>query len=157
MQKWRLKYTAKEIDQRLAMVQTLDDNKADKENTYTKEETVSTIKEVTKTVREAIELTEENTELEYEYLFESGKEYCFTGGTVKSINFLNLSEENGLDDEYWALLVFPKAEGISEVGELIVNSNIRLLNPDLDLDDYSIVHLLFTFDGLNINCIAAGY
>lgn len=110
----------------------------------------------TQTKRESFTIDNEST-LTFTYLPNSNTEYYYTGGTVKSILFNNLTEEEGLSDDYWALFVFPKAESVSAVSDLVLNSSIKLLNPDLDLSGYTTVHLLFTYDGQNICAIAAGY
>lgn len=112
--------------------------------------------EQTLTKREQTTLTGE-TALEFEFLQKSNKEYYFTGGTVKSIYFSNLKEENGLSEDYWALFVFPKADSVSTVNDLVLNSEIKLLNPERDISSNTIVHLLFTYDGGDICCIASGY
>ena len=112
----------------------------------------------TQTQRRTIALEEDNAALQYEYLLENNKEYYFTGGTVSSFQFLTMTEESGeISEDYWALFVFPKAESVSTVSDLVLNSSIKLLNPDLDLSGYTIVHLLLTYDGKNICAIAAGY
>lgn len=110
----------------------------------------------TQTKRESFTIDNEST-LTFPYLPNNNTEYYYTGGTVKSILFNNLTEEEGLSDDYWALFVFPKAESVLEVKDLVQNSDIKLLNPDLDISGYTMVHLLFTYDGLNLCCIAAGY
>ena len=112
----------------------------------------------TQTQRRTIALEGDNAALQYEYLLENNKEYYFTGGTVSSFQFLTMTEKSGeISEDYWALFVFPKAESVSTVRDLVLNSSIKLLNPDLDLSGYTIVHLLFTYDGQNICAIAAGY
>lgn len=113
--------------------------------------------EQTQTQRETIRLTEDDTALEYEFLQKNNREYYFTGGTVKTIFFENLVEEVALSDDYWTLFVFPKADSVGTPTDLILNSEIKLINPELDLSSNAVVHLLFTFDGENICCIAAGY
>lgn len=100
---------------------------------------------------------ENSTEFVSEYLPKTNMEYRFTTGTVKSITFNNLSEEDGLSNDYWALFIFMKDSSTSSVNDIILNEDIKILNPDLDISTYTILHLLFTYDGFNICCKVAGY
>ena len=101
--------------------------------------------------------TENSTEFVSEYLPKTNMEYRFTTGTIKSITFNNLSEEDGLSNDYWALFIFMKDSSTSSVNDIILNEDIKILNPDLDISTYTILHLLFTYDGFNICCKVAGY
>ena len=91
------------------------------------------------------------------YLPTTNREYRWTVGTIKSILFNNLTEENGLSDDYWALFVFRKDASTTFINDIILNEGIKILNPDLDISAYTILHLLFTYDGFNICCKVAGY
>ena len=99
----------------------------------------------------------ESYELNTNYLPTTNREYRWTVGTIKSILFNNLTEENGLSDDYWALFVFRKDASTTSVNDIILNEDIKILNPDLDISAYTILHLLFTYDGFNICCKVAGY
>lgn len=100
---------------------------------------------------------EESYELNTNYLPTTNREYRWTVGTIKSILFNNLTEENGLSDDYWALFVFRKDASTTSINDIILNEDIKILNPDLDISAYTILHLLFTYDGFNICCKVAGY
>lgn len=99
----------------------------------------------------------ESYELNSNYLPATNREYRWTVGTIKSILFNNLTEENGLSDDYWALFVFRKDASTTSINDIILNEDIKILNPDLDISAYTILHLLFTYDGFNICCKVAGY
>ena len=99
----------------------------------------------------------ESYELNSNYLPTTNREYRWTVGTIKSILFNNLTEENGLSDDYWALFVFRKDASTTSINDIILNEDIKILNPDLDINAYTILHLLFTYDGFNICCKVAGY
>ena len=99
----------------------------------------------------------ESYELNSNYLPTTNREYRWTVGTIKSILFNNLTEENGLSDDYWALFVFRKDASTTSINDIILNEDIKILNPDLDISSYTILHLLFTYDGFNICCKVAGY
>ena len=135
----------------------LDNKKADKLNTYTKEQTETLVTDKTKLVREEITIESDNAELVFEKLKENNKEYLCRGGTVKSITFTKLKDGEELSNDYWALFILNKSEEVSEIAEIILNTDIKLINPDLDISEYSILHLLFNYDGINLCCIAAGY
>lgn len=112
----------------------------------------------TNTPRERRKLSSELSSVSSDYLYDSGKEYQYYDGKVKNISFTNLTEENGeISEDYWCLIIFNKAPETSNVGDIITNGGIKLLNPDLDLSDYTVVHLLLTYDGFNVCCIVAGY
>ena len=100
---------------------------------------------------------EESYELNTNYLPTTNREYRWTVGTIKFILFNNLTEENGLSDDYWALFVFRKDASTTSINDIILNEDIKILNPDLDISAYTILHLLFTYDGFNICCKVAGY
>ena len=100
---------------------------------------------------------EESYELNTNYLPTTNREYRWTVGTIKSILFNNLTEENGLSDDYWALFIFRKDASTASINDIILNEDIKILNPDLDISAYTILHLLFTYDGFNICCKVAGY
>lgn len=100
---------------------------------------------------------EESYELNSNYLPTTNHEYRWTVGTIKSILFNNLTEENGLSDDYWVLFVFRKDVSTTSINDIILNKDIKILNPDLDISAYTILHLLFTYDGFNICCKVAGY
>lgn len=135
----------------------LDNKKADKLNTYTKEQTETLIVDKTKLVREEITIESDNTELVFEKLKENNKEYLCRDGTVKSITFTELKDKEELSNDYWALFILNKSEEVNEIAEIILNKDIKLINPDLDISEYSTLHLLFNYDGINLCCIAAGY
>jgi len=111
----------------------------------------------TKTPRETIKLEGNDIELQFDNMKPTSTEYCFTDGTVKSIAFGNVADTFASEPEYWALFVFPKSELVSEVKDIVLNEDIKLLNRDLDISEYSVIHLLFTNDGLNICCLVTGY
>lgn len=116
-----------------------------------------------KTPREYINLEgSQNVELNFDYLKPNGGEYCYTGGTIKSIHFGTIKEDSTTSIEmwdYWCLFILPKASSISAISDLLLNTQdeICVLNPDLDLSGYTTVHLLFTFDGTHVCCVVAGY
>lgn len=58
---------------------------------------------------------EESYELNTDYLPTTNREYRWTVGTIKSILFNNLTEANGLSDDYWALFVFRKDTSINDI------------------------------------------
>lgn len=140
-----------------AAAANLDNKKADKSNTYTKEETETLVTDKTKLIREEITIENDNAELVFEKLKENNKEYLCRGGTVKSITFTELKDKEELSTDYWALFILNKSEEIGEIAEIILNKDIKLINPDLDISEYSTLHLLFNYDGINLCCIAAGY
>jgi hypothetical protein len=111
----------------------------------------------TRTPRETTKLEGNDIELQFDNMKPTSTEYCFTDGTVKSVSFSNVRDTFLSEPEYWALFVFPKSELVSEVKDIVLNEDIKLLNRDLDISEYSVIHLLFTNDGLNICCLVTGY
>lgn len=108
--------------------------------------------------REVINIENGQLDLEFDYLFENNKDYIIEGGTVKSIKFKNLIEENGeLAEDYWIRIVFKRNTEIVDLDEIVVNSGIKILNPTLDITEAKIVHLLITHDGFNLCCIGGAY
>ena len=117
------------------------------------------LKTVNEITSNSIQTTEigDGTELVLEYLPKNNVEYRFTTGTVKSIIFNNLTEEGGLSNDYWVLFIFMRDSSTSFINDIILNEDIKILNTDLDISAYTILHLLFTYDGFNICCKVAGY
>lgn len=108
--------------------------------------------------REIINIENNQLDLEFDYLFESNKDYIIEGGTVKSIKFKNLIEANGeLAEDYWIRIVFKRNTEVVDLDEIVVNSGIKILNPTLDITETKVVHLLITHDGFNLCCIGGAY
>jgi len=108
--------------------------------------------------REIINIENGQLDLEFDYLFESNKDYIIEGGTIKSIKFKNLIEANGeLAEDYWIRIVFKRNAEIVDLDEIVVNSGIKILNPTLDITEAEVIHLLITHDGFNLCCIGGAY
>lgn len=79
---------------------------------------------------------------------------------------VGLDVANGEVDDYCATIAFrPNAQTpISDVTTLLTNFNptgqeprIYLMNPDIDVSTYTVIHLLLFYDGFNVCCTVAGY
>lgn len=97
--------------------------------------------------------------------------------TIKSIEItdvesMDYSQNGGIGDsidvthDYYCTFIFKKEESIGEPVEVMKNftdgsdedgASIKLLNPDLDISDYSIIHLLLFNDSENICALISGY
>lgn len=108
--------------------------------------------------REIINIENNQLDLEFDYLLENNKDYIIQGGTVKSIKFKNLIEENGeLAEDYWIRIVFKRNAEVVDLDEIVVNSGIKILNPTLDITEAEVVHLLIAHDGFGLCCIGGAY
>lgn len=69
--------------------------------------------------------------------------------------------------DYCATIVFRKDSSLTDASDILTNfttptsqdtyPRIYLLNPDVDITDYTVIHLLIFYDGLNLCCTVAGY
>jgi len=101
--------------------------------------------------------TSSSSILVYDYLPDNNKEIRINTA-IEKISFSTLTEQSGeISDDYWVLIIFPKSENVSSLEDLIGNPEIKILSPDIDISSYERIHLLFTYDGDNICCVAAGY
>ena len=67
-------------------------------------------------------------------------------------------------EDYCATIVFKKSATLSDINLAMTNFDpasqsprIYLMNPGLDITNYTVIHLLLFYDGMNVCCIAGGY
>ena len=67
-------------------------------------------------------------------------------------------------EDYCATIVFKKAATLSDINLAMTNFDpasqsprIYLMNPGLDITNYTVIHLLLFYDGMNVCCRAGGY
>ena len=93
--------------------------------------------------------------------------------TISSITITNISQmfyDNGrgvstktVSDGYNSVIIFKKDASITSVEDILTNftavdsTKIYLLNKDLDISTYDILHVMLFNDGFNICAIVAGY
>lgn len=86
--------------------------------------------------------------------------------TIKSLEILNfrISELVDAPTDYSAVVILKRSTETETLEDLIVNSSvdysgtkIHLMNPELDISTYDIIHLFLFFDGFSYCCLAAGY
>lgn len=81
------------------------------------------------------------------------------GGTSTAVSNLT---------DYCATIAFRKGTGMLSADTILTNFNpssvsqdppprIYLLNPDIDISDFTVIHLLLFYDGFNMCCTVSGY
>ena len=66
-------------------------------------------------------------------------------------------------DDYLSVIIFKKASSLIDVVNVLSNftltgaNKIYLMNPDVDISSYTVIHLLLYFDGFNMCAIVTGY
>lgn len=77
---------------------------------------------------------------------------------------VGLDVANGEVDDYCATIAFKPNGTISSASDILTNFNpngqeprIYLMNPDIDVSTYTVIHLLLFYDGFNVCCTVAGY
>lgn len=77
---------------------------------------------------------------------------------------IGLDVANGEVDDYCATIAFKPNGTISSASNILTNFNptgqeprIYLMNPDIDVSTYTVIHLLLFYDGFNVCCTVAGY
>lgn len=77
---------------------------------------------------------------------------------------VGLDVANGEVDDYCATIAFKPNGSISSASDILTNFNptgqeprIYLMNPDIDVSTYTVIHLLLFYDGFNVCCTVAGY
>lgn len=107
--------------------------------------------------RKVVTLGSEDFELSLEYLPDNGSDILYKGNTLKSVTFDNFVEQSGsIADDYWARMVFKKGSSVM-LRDIVVNEEIKILNPDLNISNYMMIHILLTYDGSSVCCIGGGY
>ncbi len=77
----------------------------------------------------------------------------------ETLNLLTLDQTH----DYSCLLVIPKLASFTTASNILVNftandaSRIYLLNPDIDITDYTVLHVLLFYDLTNLCAIVSGY
>ena len=90
--------------------------------------------------------------------------------SITITDITRMSYDNGrgvaikaVSDEYNSVLIFKKDSTIQTASDLLTNftsqtaNKIYLLNPDLDISTYTIIHIMLFNDGFNICAMVAGY
>lgn len=95
--------------------------------------------------------------------------------TIASIDYMDnpdpnnyLSANGGISavprsSDYTSVLIFKKSSNLTDISTALTNfsandnTKIYLLNPDLDITNYTIIHIMLSYDGFNMTAIAAGY
>lgn len=113
------------------------------------------------------DITEDGADYTFSYLPEHNAETMLSRTyTVNSfeIEQFRISQTETAPDDYTAVLLLKKGADVETLNDLIVNSQsgytgtaIHLLNPDLDISTYSIIHVMIFFDGFNYCALCAGY
>lgn len=77
---------------------------------------------------------------------------------------VGLDVANGEVDDYCATIAFKPNGSIASASDILTNFNptgqeprIYLMNPDIDVSTYTVIHLLLFYDGFNVCCTVAGY
>lgn len=85
------------------------------------------------------------------------KMYKVVGGTTTNVN---------ITDDYMSVVILKKDPSVTDVTSLVRNFDtetyttlpkIYLVNPDVDISGYNVVHIVFYYDGLNVCALVAGY
>lgn len=126
-------------------------------------EQIEQLRRLLQTKRESIEVPEDDYEADYNNLFDSDKEYLYTTHTIKNIHFEELTPTVGnLPSDYWCMFIINRSSETTTVQDLLLNCDdvdapIKLLNPDLDITNYTVLNILFFYNGVNICAIVNGY
>lgn len=82
---------------------------------------------------------------------------------LKLMDYTQKAEETGpiaTTYDYYCTFIFKRGEKIQEPQDIMSNfeeSSIKLLNPDLDISDFEVIHLLLFNDSENICALVSGY
>ena len=103
------------------------------------------------------------------YLPRNGGEWRITS-QISQLNISNISTMRTSDnsttartDDYLSVVIFKKASSLTDVSDVMGNfaltnaNKIYLMNPDVDISSYTVIHLLLYYDGFNMCAIVTGY
>lgn len=60
-------------------------------------------------------------------------------------------------NEFYSMVVLPVEFDITTTVKTFVRGNVKLVNKDLDITDFDVVHLTLYSDGFNVCCVVSGY
>ena len=133
------------------------------------------------TIRNTLTVSADDSSYTFAILPRNGTEniisdtYTIESITITSIDYMNnpdpnnyLSAYGGISavsrsSDYTTVLIFKKSSNLTDISTALTNfsandnTKIYLLNPDLDITDYTIIHIMLSYDGFNMTAIAAGY
>lgn len=75
----------------------------------------------------------------------------------------NSSTSQAMASDYNSILIFKKSTSLTDISDSLTNfkaidsTKIHLLNPDLDISQYDILHIMLFYDGFAMCAIAGGY
>lgn len=103
------------------------------------------------------------------YLPRNGGEWRITS-QISQLNISNISTMRTSDNsttartsDYLSVIIFKKASSLVNVADVMGNftltgaNKIYLMNPDVDISSYTVIHILLYFDGFNMCAIVTGY
>lgn len=60
-------------------------------------------------------------------------------------------------NEFYALIVLPVDFDAPTLVKTFIRGNVKLLNKDLDITEFSVAHITLFYDGINMCCVVSGY
>jgi hypothetical protein len=133
------------------------------------------------TIRNTLTVSADDSSYTFSVLPRNGTEniisdtYTVESITISSTNYMNNPDPNNYlsvyggistvprSSDYTSVLIFKKSSNLTDISTALTNfsandsTKIYLLNPDLDITNYTIIHIMLSYDGFNMTAIAAGY
>lgn len=90
-----------------------------------------------------------------------------THGAVSIIDISMMDKSDGTvverSDDYLSVMIFKKSSSVTDASSVMSNfsetgsNKIYLMNPDIDISQYTVIHLMLYYDGFNMCAIVTGY
>lgn len=88
-------------------------------------------------------------------------------GAIGITNVSNMNKSDGTvvprSSDYLSIIIFKKSNSLTDVTKVMPNfsmtgaNKIYLMNPDIDISSYTVIHLMLYYDGFNMCAIVTGY
>lgn len=88
-------------------------------------------------------------------------------GAIGITNVSNMNKSDGTvvprSSDYLSLIIFKKSNSLTDVTKVMPNfsmtgdNKVYLMNPDIDISSYTVIHLMLYYDGFNMCAIVTGY
>lgn len=88
-------------------------------------------------------------------------------GAIGITNVSNMDKSDGTvvsrSSDYLSVIIFKKSNSLTDVTKVMPNfsltgsNKIYLMNPDIDISSYTVIHLMLYYDGFNMCAIVTGY
>ena len=88
-------------------------------------------------------------------------------GAIGITNVLNMDKSDGTvvsrSSDYLSTIIFKKSNNLTDVTKVMTNfsltgdNKVYLMNPDIDISSYTVIHLMLYYDGFHMCAIVTGY